>query len=215
MAEYFKEDEEMKATIAASYETFGMGITRVLFGTGDMATSFGILGGEIKSIWNGVVDDTVTGIQKVGEATKVTEEAHSAFYDKWVGTQAKMIGTAIGNGEKMADIGRKAIGAIVSALGDEMIARASIATFSGNFAGAAGLTLAATAAYATAAYLGASGKKATTATAATASAPAVTNNQTNFNLKVDAAFADEESIARSFARAQSYASNRYMAAGYA
>jgi hypothetical protein len=96
-----------------------------------------------------------------------------------------------------------------------MASRASIATFSGNIPAGIGLTAASTAAYAAAAYLGASGKKATTATAATAAAPAVTNNQTNFNLKVDAAFADEESIARSFARAQSYASNRYMAAGYA
>ena len=204
----------MKATIAASYETFGMGITRVLFGTGDMADSFKILGNEVKSIWNGVVEDTTAGLATVATATKATEDAHSAFYDKWVAGQAKMVGTAIGNGEKMADIGRKAIGAIISALGDEMIARASIATFSGNFAAAGGLTVAATAAYAAAAYLGATGKKATTATPATAAAPAVTNNQTNFNLKVDAAFADEESIARSFARAQNLASNRYMAAGY-
>ena len=214
MAEYFKEDEEMKATIAASYETFGMGITRVLFGTGDMADSFKILGDEVKSIWNGVVEDTTAGLATVATATKATEDAHSAFYDKWVAGQAKMVGTAIGNGEKMADIGRKAIGAIISALGDEMIARASIATFSGNFGAAAGLTVAATAAYAAAAVLGASGKKAATQTAATAAPAAVTNNQTNFNLKVDAAFADEESIARSFARAQNLASNRYMAAGY-
>ena len=214
MAEYFKEDDEMKKTIASSYETFGMGITRVLFGTGDIADSFSILGGEIKSIWGGIVDDTVAGLGTVETATAKTEEAHSAFYDKWVAGQAKMVGTAIGNGEKMADIGRKAIGAIISALGDEMIARASIATLSGNIAGGTGLTAAATAAYATAALLGASGKKASTATAATAAPAAVTNNQTNFNLRVDAAFADEESIARSFSRAQSLASNRYMAAGY-
>ena len=214
MAEYFKEDEEMKKTIASSYETFGTGITRILFGTGDMADSFSILGDEIKSVWGGIVDDTVAGLGTVATATKATEDAHSAFYDKWVAGQAKMVGTAIGNGEKMADIGRKAIGSIISALGDEMIARASIATFSGNIAGGIGLTAAATAAYAAAAYLGATGKKATTAIPATAAAPAVTNNQTNFNLRVDAAFADEESIARSFARAQSLASNRYMAAGY-
>ena len=170
---------------------------------------------DILDVFQGVVTAVTTAQNEVGEVTAKTEEAHSAFYDKWVAGQAKMVGTAIGNGEKMADIGRKAIGAIVSALGDEMLARASIATFSGNFAGAAGLTAAGIAAYATAAMLGASGKKATTATAATAAAPAaVTNNQTNFNLKVDAAFADEESIARSFARAQSLASNRYMAAGY-
>lgn len=170
--------------------------------------------GEVYEVLEGVVTAITTSQEQVGAATQKTEEAQSAFYDKWVAGQAKMIGTAIGNGEKIADIGRKAIGAIISALGDEMIARASIATFSGNIAGGIGLTAAATAAYATAALLGASGKKASTATAATAAPAPVTNNQTNFNLRVDAAFADEESIARSFARAQSLASNRYMAAGY-
>lgn len=170
--------------------------------------------GEVYEVLEGVVTAITTSQEQVGAATAKTEEANSAFYDKWVAGQAKMVGTAIGNGEKMADIGRTAIGTIISALGDEMIARASIATFSGNIAGGIGLTAAATAAYATAALLGASGKKASTATAATAAPAAVTNNQTNFNLRVDAAFADEESIARSFARAQSLASNRYMAAGY-
>jgi hypothetical protein len=177
--------------------------------------SWKTVAGEVVEVWNGVVTAVTTAQDKVGEATKSTEEAHDAFYDKWIANQARMVGTAIGNGEKMSDIGQKAIGMVISALGEEMLARASIATFEGNFAGAAGLTAGAVAAFATAAALGASGKKGTTATAATAAAPAVTNNQTNFNLKVDAAFADEESIARSFARAQSYASNRYMAAGYA
>jgi hypothetical protein len=170
--------------------------------------------GEVYEVLEGVVTAITSSQEQVGAATAKTEEAHSAFYDKWVSGQAKMVGTAIGNGEKMADIGRKSIGAIISALGDEMMARASIATFSGNIVAGIGLTTAATAAYAAAAYLGASGKKASTQTAATAAAPAVTNNQTNFNLRVDAAFADEEAIARSFSRAQSLASNRYMAAGY-
>jgi len=171
--------------------------------------------GQVYEVLDGVVTAITTSQGAVTEATKSTEEAHDAFYDKWVANQARMVGAAIGNGEKMSDIGQKAIGMVISALGDEMLARASIATFEGNFAGAAGLTAGAIAAFATATALGASGKKGTTATAATAAAPSVTNNQTNFNLKVDAAFADEESIARSFARAQSYASNRYMAAGYA
>jgi hypothetical protein len=210
MAEYFKEDEEMKKTIAASYENFGMGITRVLFGTGDLADSFTILGGEIKAVWNGIVDDTVTGIEEVGNATAKVETARSAFYDKWIANQAKMIGTAIGNGEKMADIGRKAIGMVVSGLGDEMLARASIATFSGNFAGAAGLTAGAVAAYAAASALGASGKKAATATAATGPAPSPVTNNTSYNLQVDAAFADEEGIARAFSKAQAIAKSRHM-----
>jgi hypothetical protein len=209
-----KTSEEMEKLMMATYDNFGMGIARILFGKGDLKTSFQILGEEIKAVWNGVVEDVLAGTETVGTATTKVEEAHSAFYDKWVAGQAKMVGAAIGNGEKMADIGRKAIGAVLEGLALEMASRASIATLSGNIPAGIGLTAASTAAYAAAAYLGASGKKAATTTAATAAPAAVTNNQTNFNLRVDAAFADEESIARSFARAQSLASNRYMAAGY-
>jgi hypothetical protein len=125
-----------------------------------------------------------------------------------------MIGTAIGNGEKMSDIGRKAIGMVVSGLGDEMLARASIATFSGNFAGAAGLTAGAVAAYAAAAALGASGKKAASSTAATGPAPSPVTNNTSYNLQVDAAFADEEAIARAFTKAQLIAKSRHMVREY-
>jgi hypothetical protein len=209
-AEYFKEDEEMQKLRLASYENFGMGITRILFGNGDMATSFGILGDEIKAVWTGIVEDTTTGLATVADATKKTEDAHDAFYDKWVANQARMIGTAIGNGEKMSDIGRKAIGMVVSGLGDEMLARASIATFSGNFAGAAGLTAGAVAAYAAAAALGASGKKAASSTAATGPAPSPVTNNTSYNLQVDAAFADEEAIGRAFSKAQAIAKSRHM-----
>ena len=210
-AEYFAEQDAM---IKATEETFGPAVTKLLFGAGSIDERFMTMAQSVKEAWNGVVADVTEGMETVGEATAKVETANSAFYDKWIANQAKMVGTAIGNGEKMADIGRKAIGMVVSGLGDEMLARASIATFSGNFAGAAGLTAGAVAAYAAAAALGASGKKASTATAATAAAPAVTNNQTNFNLRVDAAFADEEAIARSFSRAQTLAASRYMASNY-
>jgi hypothetical protein len=121
-----------------------------------------------------------------------------------------MLGTAIGNGEKMADIGKKSIGMIISALGEEMLARASIATFAGNFAGAAGLTAGAVAAFATAAYLGASGKKGTTQTAATAVTASPVTNNTSYNLQVDSTFADEEAIARAFSKAQALAKMRHV-----
>jgi hypothetical protein len=103
---------------------------------------------------------------------------------------------------------------IISALGEEMLARASIATFAGNFAGAAGLTAGAVAAFATAAYLGASGKKGTTQTAATGPAPSPVTNNTSYNLQVDAAFADEEAIARAFTKAQLIAKSRHMVREY-
>jgi hypothetical protein len=203
-------DTTMKAT-----GDWWQGLTTGFNPSEGFVDSWRTVAGEVGEIWDGVVKAITTTEDTLGTATEKVEAGHSAFYDKYIAQNAKMVAVSIASGEKVADIGRKAIGAVISALGDEALSMASIETFKGNFAGAAGLTAAGMAAYATAAILGASGKKAATATAATASAPAVTNNQTNFNLKVDAAFADEESIARSFARAQSYASNRYMAAGYA
>jgi hypothetical protein len=64
------------------------------------------------------------------------------------------------------------------------------------------------AAYTAAAYLGAEGKKATTATAASAAPAAAAPVNTAFNLRVDAAFADGESIARQFAMMQRSAQSR-------
>jgi len=204
---------ELDATMQATGDWW-KGVTTGFNPSEGFVDSWRTVAGEVGEIWDGVVKAITTTEETVGTATEKVEEGHSAFYDKYVAQNAKMVAVGIASGEKIADIGRKAIGAVISALGDEALAMASIETFKGNFAGAAGLTAAGMAAYATAAVLGASGKKAATATAATAAPAAVTNNQTNFNLRVDAAFADEESIARSFARAQSLASNRYMAAGY-
>lgn len=204
---------ELDATMKATGDWW-QGVTTGFNPSEGFVDSWRTVAGEVGEIWDGVVKAITTTEETLGTATEKVEEGHSAFYDKYIAQNAKMVAVSIASGEKVADIGRKAIGAVISALGDEALAMASIETFKGNFAGAAGLTAAGMAAYATAAILGASGKKAATATAATAAPTAVTNNQTNFNLRVDAAFADEESIARSFARAQSLASNRYMAAGY-
>jgi hypothetical protein len=204
------ESDALAKTIEASYETFGMGLTRILFGKGDIKTSFQILGEEVKAIWNGVVEDTVTGMGAVEDATKKTEDAHSAFYDKYIASQARMVGAAIGNGETMAEIGQKSVGMVISALGEQMLSMASVAFFSGNFAGSAGLTAGAIAAFATATALGASGKKTTTSTPATAATPSPVTNNTSYNLQVDAAFADEESIGRAFSKAQAIAKSRHM-----
>ena len=204
---------ELDATMQATGDWW-KGVTTGFNPSEGFVDSWRTVAGEVGEIWDGVVKAITTTEETLGTATEKVEEGHSAFYDKYIAQNAKMVAVSIVSGEKVADIGRKAIGAVISALGDEALARASIEAFKGNAWGAAGLTAAGMAAYATAAILGASGKKAATATAATAAPAAVTNNQTNFNLRVDAAFADEESIARSFARAQSLASNRYMAAGY-
>lgn len=174
---------------------------------------------EAKKVYDALVETVTTGNGKIQESTEVTltkeQEAQRANYDQFVNQNAKMVAVSLAGGAKMADVARQAIGNIVSALGDKAMAQAALEFATGNPAGAAALTAAGMAAYATAAYLGANDKKASSATKATAKeTPAVTNNQTNYNLRIDAAFADEESIARSFARAQRLASNRYMAAGY-
>lgn len=145
---------------------------------------------------------------KVAEAEKAAREAN---YNQFVNQNAKMLAISIANGEKMADVARAAIGNIVSALGDKAMSEAALLFATGNVAGAAALTAAGAAAYATAAFLGATDKKSGSSTKATTAkeAPTVTNN-TAFNLQIDAAFADEESIARSFAKAQALARARHM-----
>lgn len=208
-----------KEELEAAQQSIGGAFTGFLTGfdptKGEWVDNWRTAADQVKEIYNGVVAAVTSGNEAIEDSSEASAEAHSAFYDKYIAQSAKMVGVAIGSGQSMAETAQAAIGTIISALGDEALARASIAFFSGNFVGAAGLTAAGIAAHATAAYLGSTAKKSSSSTKATAPAAApVTNNQTNFNLRVDAAFADEESIARSFARAQRLASNRYMGAGY-
>jgi hypothetical protein len=105
-----------------------------------------------------------------------------------------------------ADMARKAIGDAISGLGDRAMAEAAIyaATFNPM---AIPLAAAGVAAYAAASALGSSAKKGSSATPASAAPPAAPVN-TAFNLRVDAAFADGESIARQFAMMQRSAQRR-------
>jgi hypothetical protein len=150
----------------------------------------------------------------MAESTEVTltkeQEANRANYDQFVNQNAKMVAVSLAGGAKMADVARAAIGNIISALGDKAMATAALEFATGNVAGAAALTAAGAAAYATAAYLGATDKKSGAATKATVKEAPVVNQNTSFNLQIDAAFADEESIARSFAKAQALARSRHM-----
>ena len=122
----------------------------------------------------------------------------------------KLAGQQLAAGEKASKVAeklaKKALGAQISALGDKAMVEAAIyaATFNPM---AIPLAAAGVAAYAAAAALGAEGKKATTATPA-AAAPAAGPVNTAFNLRVDAAFADGESIARQFAMMQRSAQRR-------
>ena len=122
----------------------------------------------------------------------------------------KLAGQQLADGEKAADVAeklaKKALGAQISALGDKAMVEAAIYAAAFNPM-AIPMAAAGVAAYTAAAYLGAEGKKATTATPA-AAAPAAAPVNTSFNLRVDAAFADGESIARQFAMMQRSAQRR-------
>ena len=122
----------------------------------------------------------------------------------------KLAGQQLADGEKASKVAeklaKKALGAQISALGDKAMVEAAIYAAAFNPM-AIPMAAAGVAAYTAAAYLGAEGKKATTATPA-AAAPAAAPVNTAFNLRVDAAFADGESIARQFAMMQRSAQRR-------
>lgn len=122
----------------------------------------------------------------------------------------KLAGDQLAAGEKASKVAeklaKKALGAQISALGDKAMVEAAIYAAAFNPM-AIPMAAAGVAAYTAAAYLGAEGKKATTATPA-AAAPAAGPVNTAFNLRVDAAFADGESIARQFAMMQRSAQRR-------
>jgi hypothetical protein len=106
--------------------------------------------------------------------------------------------------EKMA---RKAVGGQISALGDQAMAQAAIYAAALNPL-AIPMAAAGVAAYAAAAALGSDAKKATASTPAAAAPVQAAPVNTSFNLRVDAAFADGESIARQFAMMQQSAQRR-------
>lgn len=105
------------------------------------------------------------------------------------------------------DLARQAIGGQISALGDEAMAKAAIYAAALNPL-AIPMAAAGVAAYAAAAALGSTAKKATSATPAAAAPVQAAPVNTSFNLRVDAAFADGESIARQFAMMQQSAQRR-------
>jgi len=112
------------------------------------------------------------------------------------------------NGLKvMADMARKAIGDAISAKGDEAMAMAAVYAASFNPM-AIPMAAAGAAAYAAAAALGSTAKKASSGTPAAAAPVQAAPVNTSFNLRVDAAFADGESIARQFAMMQQAAQRR-------
>jgi len=120
-------------------------------------------------------------------------------------------------GEKsMADAAREAIGNILSAKGDEYAVKAGALFFEDPTA-SAGYAVASLAAYTAASALGATDKP--TAAAQKADTPATERESAKaqnvtYALRVDAAFADGESIARRFSQMQAAAQTRGLVGAY-
>lgn len=143
--------------------------------------------------WKAENQAKIDGIQAVGK-----EYAQLAADQIATGEKASKIA------EKLA---RKAIGGQISALGDEAMAKAAIYAAALNPL-AIPMAAAGVAAYAAAAALGSDSKKAASSTPAAAAPVQAAPVNTSFNLRVDAAFADGESIARQFAMMQQSAQRR-------
>jgi len=123
----------------------------------------------------------------------------------------KMLANAIVTNKSMADVARAAIGNVVSGLGDKAMMEAGEAAVAGNFGQAAGYAAVGTTMYTVAAALGA--QKKPNAGPPTERQQPVQNYA--YNLRIDAAFADSESISRRFAQMQEGARARGLIAGAA
>lgn len=132
-------------------------------------------------------------------------KADAAFlYNITITQNAKLLANAILHNEKMGDVARAMIGNVVSALGDKAMVMAGEYAAAGDFVNASAMVAQGTTAYLIAGALGAEKKPA--ASAPTERQAPVTNYA--YNLRIDASFADTESISRRFAEMQQGAERR-------
>lgn len=128
------------------------------------------------------------------------------LYVLTVNNSAKMLAVDLQDAEKSKTASQRATAAVISGLGDMAMVKSGLAAAAGNFAEAAAYSVAGTFAYGLAAKLAPTEKSKTTPPAAATNAPTSTN--VSYNLRVDAAFADGESVARRFAEMQRGAQRR-------
>jgi hypothetical protein len=148
----------------------------------------------------------------LAEQTAAAEAAAFAklkadLYTLTVNSSAKMLAVDLQDKEKSKTAAQRATAAVVQGLGDMAMVKSGLAAAAGNFAEAAGFSVVGTLAYGIAAKLAPSEKTKTTAPAAATGGGGGTTN-TSYNLRVDAAFADGESVARRFAEMQQGAQRR-------
>ena len=146
------------------------------------------------------------------ESTKKRADNIEVYMKSYGQAIAEQINAGASAAEIMEMVARKAMANVISFIGDEAMAKGAVMAAAGNPMAIA-MFAAGTAAYATAAYLGSTAKKATVSTPASAGGRSEPGNS-YFNLRVDATFADGESIARRFAEMQKAASQRGLVPAY-
>lgn len=145
--------------------------------------------------------------RQVAEAKKAEMAKLGAdLYVLAVNNSAKMLAVDLQDKEKSKTAAQRATAAVVQGLGDMAMVKSGLAAAAGNFGEAAAFSAVGTLAYAAAAKLAPSEKTKTTPPAAATNGPSTTN--VSYNLRVDAAFADGESVARRFAEMQQGAQRR-------
>lgn len=159
-----------------------------------------------KATTTAIVDADAEANNKMNEAmrTRFAETAKASY---------KSMMLQIGQAKTFADAMTSAVGAIVSALGDEFMIRSTAAFLSGNVPGGAGYLALAGVAYAAAGKLGSkAGPTVDAPPTASAGKDYGKTENTTYSLRVDAQFADGESISRRFAQMHEGARQRGLIA---
>jgi len=152
--------------------------------------------------------------KKIALAEQTAQQEAAVFaklkgdlYTLAVNNSAKMLAVDLQDKEKSKTAAQRATATIIQGLGDMAMVKSGLAAAAGNWGEAAAFSAIGTIAYGLAAKLAPSEKTKTTAPVAANTGGGSTTN-TSYNLRVDAAFADGESVARRFAEMQQGAQRR-------
>jgi len=159
-----------------------------------------------------VLQGKLDAINEEMEAIQVAKEkeiaddkaAKATLFNLAVTQNGKMLASAIVGNKKMSEVARAALGNVASGLGDIAMVEAGKYAAAGDYPQAAAMATAGTLGYTIAAALGA--EKKPNAGPPTERAQPVQNYA--YNLRIDAAFADSESVSRRFAQMQEGARQR-------
>ena len=157
------------------------------------------------------VDEANKKIALAEQTAQQEAAARSKFladvYVLTVNNSAKMLAVDLQDKEKSKQAAQRATATVIQGLGDMAMIKSGMAAAGGNYGEAAAYSAIGLLAYGVAAKLAPSEKTKTTPPVA-ANTGGGGNSTTNYNLRVDATFADGESVARRFAELQQGAQRR-------